>query len=71
MAHHQAAISFRLAMPNLSTWDGIHAYIACVAQGVVMKVFSGRDGTQLLYAAQVAISVMQHKAEEMKKEAKQ
>ncbi|MFZ1085458.1 MAG: hypothetical protein WAN35_10870 [Terracidiphilus sp.] len=54
-----AKIMYRLALPPLGTYEEIHAYIACVAQGVALGIFSGRDGSQLLYAAQVALSVVQ------------
>jgi hypothetical protein len=64
MAHHQASISYRLAMPQMDSWEGIHANIACVAQGIAMRIYTGRDGSQLLYAAQVAISVLEHQQKE-------
>lgn len=55
----KACILYRLAMPPLDSFQEIHAYIACVAQGVAFGIFSGRDGSQLLYAAQVALTVVQ------------
>jgi hypothetical protein len=58
----RASIMYRLAMPPLDSYAEIHAYIACVAQGVALGIFSGRDGSQLLYAAQVALSVVQVQA---------
>lgn len=36
--------------------QSIRAYIACVAQGVNLRVLSGREGSQMLYAAQVVMS---------------
>lgn len=54
-----ARIMYRLALPALDSYEEIHAYIACIAQGVALGIFSGRDGSQLLYAAQVALSVVQ------------
>lgn len=56
---NRANIMYRLALPPLGSYEEIHAYIACIAQGVAMGIFSGRDGSQLLYAAQVALSVVQ------------
>ncbi len=56
---NRACIMYRLALPALDTYEDIHAYIACIAQGVALGIFSGRDGSQLLYAAQVALSVVQ------------
>jgi hypothetical protein len=39
----------------------IRAYISAIAQGIQLEVFDGRDGSQLLYAAQVALSVLKQK----------
>lgn len=64
----RAAVHYRLAMPSMETYEGIHAYIACVAQGIALGIFNGRDGSQLLYAAQVAISVVNQQRKEDKKE---
>ena len=35
----------------------LKAAIACIAQGIQLEVFDGKDGSQLPYAAQVALSV--------------
>jgi hypothetical protein len=45
-------------MINLTS---IKAAVACVAQGIQLEVFDGRDGSQMLYAAQVAISIHREK----------
>lgn len=50
-----AAIAYRCALPSLKP-NQVQAYIACVAQGVSLDVFTGRQGSQLLYAAQVCAS---------------
>lgn len=52
-----AKTAFRLAMPVMETREDIRAYIACVAQGLNLEVFTGRDASQMLYAAQVALSL--------------
>ena len=51
-----ASVAYKLAMPKMDTKPGIRAAIACIAQGIQLEVFDGRDGSQLLYAAQVALS---------------
>ena len=48
-------------MPAMDSHAGIRAAVACVAQGVTLEVFDGRDGSQLLYAAQVAITILNNK----------
>ena len=50
------ALAYRLAMPSTETLADIRALIACVAQGINLQVFEGRESTQLLYAAQVALA---------------
>jgi hypothetical protein len=48
--------AFSNAMPPLSTLESIRDFIACVAHGILIGVFSTEQSTRLLYAAQVAIS---------------
>jgi hypothetical protein len=48
--------AYRCAMPDLSGLQSIQDFIACVAFGMVIAPDSFRDGPQLLYAAQVAMS---------------
>ncbi len=52
-----ASVAYKLAMPKMDTITSIRAAIACIANGVALEVFDGRDGSQLLYAAQVALTV--------------
>jgi hypothetical protein len=52
-----AAVAYKLAMPNMTTANAVKAAIACVAQGINLEVFDGREGSQLLYAAQVALTL--------------
>lgn len=60
-ALRMAQVAYKLAMPSLDQLSGIRAAIACIAQGIQLEVFDGRDGSQLLYAAQVAITVQKKK----------
>lgn len=60
-ALRMAAVAYKLAMPEMDSLASIKANISCVAQGITMEVFDGRDGSQLLYAAQVAMSVVKTK----------
>lgn len=64
-AARMAAVAYKLAMPKMTTLPTIRAYISCIAQGIQLEVFDGRDGSQLLYAAQVALST--HKPKGAKK----
>ena len=56
-----AAVAYKLAMPRRESLAAIRAAIACIAQGIALEVFDGRDGSQLLYAAQVAMSTLKAK----------
>jgi hypothetical protein len=64
-ALRMASVAYKLAMPKMDSLPAIRAAIACVAQGITLEVFDGRDGSQLLYAAQVALATL--KAKEKKK----
>jgi hypothetical protein len=56
-AVRMAQVAYKLALPTMINKAAIRAAIACIAHGVALEVFSGRDGSQLLYAAQVALSL--------------
>jgi len=60
-ALRMASVAYKLAMPKMDSLLTIRAAIACIAQGIQLEVFDGRDGSQLLYAAQVALSVLKQK----------
>jgi len=60
-ALRMASVAYKLAMPKMDSLPTIRAAIACIAQGITLEVFDGRDGSQLLYAAQVALSVLRQK----------
>ena len=61
-ALRMASVAYKLAMPKMDSLPTIKAAIACIAQGIQLEVFDGRDGSQLLYAAQVALSIHRPKA---------
>ena len=52
------AKAFRGAMPPLSGYENIRDFIACVAYGMLIEAIRHNDGSQLLYAAQVATSAL-------------
>jgi hypothetical protein len=67
--HRAASEAYRLAMPSTETLADIQALIACVTQGINLQVYEGRESTQLLYAAQVALAAQKPpKAEKAKRE---
>ncbi len=60
-ALRMAQVAYKLAMPKMDSLPSIRAAIAAIAQGIQLEVFDGRDGSQLLYAAQVALAVLRQK----------
>jgi hypothetical protein len=50
--------SYKLALPELDTVAHIREFIGHVAQGIAHGIFTGREGSQLLYAAQVALTLV-------------
>jgi hypothetical protein len=60
-ALRMASVAYKLAMPKMEDLPSIRAAIACIAHGIQLEVFDGRDGSQLLYAAQVAIATLKAK----------
>ena len=65
-ALRMASVAYKLAMPRMESLSSIRAAIACIAQGISLEVFDGRDGSQLLYAAQVAMSTLKAKGAKKK-----
>jgi hypothetical protein len=51
-------LAFKLELPGLGSIGEIRLNIEAVAQGIAMGIFTGREGSQLLYAAQVALSAI-------------
>jgi hypothetical protein len=60
-AIRMASVAYKLAMPKMDSLPAIRAYVSAIAQGITLEVFDGRDGSQLLYAAQVALTVLKQK----------
>ncbi|HTB95791.1 MAG TPA: hypothetical protein VK716_02185 [Terracidiphilus sp.] len=60
-ALRMASVAYKLAMPKMDDLASIRAAIACIAHGIQLEVFDGRDGSQLLYAAQVALATHKKK----------
>jgi hypothetical protein len=58
-----AGVAYRRALPTPETLADIQAFIACIAQGINYQVYEGRESTQLLYAAQVALVAQRPKPE--------
>ena len=58
-----ASVAYKLAMPKMDSLPSIRAAISCIAQGINLEVYDGRDGSQLLYAAQVALSTLKPKGQ--------
>ena len=55
LATQAAAPAYCHAMPMLAGPEGIRDFIACAAHGMLVGAISAEKGSQLLYAAQVAI----------------
>ena len=57
-ARQRAALAFRLAMPPLSGYQNIQDFIACVTYARLQKIIDREDASELLHAAQVALSAI-------------
>jgi len=56
-----ASVAYKFAMPRVESLNALRAAITCIAQGIALVVFDGRVVSQLLYAAQVAMSTLKAK----------
>jgi hypothetical protein len=61
-----AALAYRGALPPLVGHQGIRDFIACVAHGMLMEAIPTERAGQLLYAAQVAIGLIQRTPKSVK-----
>ncbi len=59
-ASYSAARAYRDEMPPLIGYDDIRAFIACVAQGILLDAFDSTQSSKLLYAAQVALTTVRN-----------
>jgi hypothetical protein len=64
-AHH-ADVSYRDAMPPLVDDESIRDFIACAAHGMLIGAIDHKSGTQLLYAAQVALTAFRREPPQAK-----
>jgi hypothetical protein len=55
---HEAKGAYKRAMPLMVDMESIRGFISCVAQGMLLGVFSGSEASKLLYAAQVELSTL-------------
>lgn len=55
---HDAQYAYRRTLPPLTGYKNIRDFIACVAHGVLIQAIPERQGSTLLYAAQVALSTI-------------
>ncbi len=53
-----ADIAYRNAMPDLSGYENIRDFIACVTYGMLFNIIDSIEGPKFLYAAQVAIGAL-------------
>jgi len=54
----RASQAFFNAMPDLTEYENIRDFIACVAQGMLLGAIQPIEGPKILYAAQVAVSAL-------------
>jgi len=54
----RADLAYQAAMPNLSGYENIRDFIACVSYGTIAGGVHPIESTRLLYSAQVAISAL-------------
>ncbi len=61
-AAYAGAQAYRDSMPILVGFENIRDFIACTAQGILIGSIDERKSTKLLYAAQVALSLIRRQA---------
>lgn len=57
-ANELASDAYRAAMPDLTGYENIRDFIACVTHGMITGAVHPIEAPRLLYAAQVAISAL-------------
>jgi hypothetical protein len=50
--------AYRRAMPILSTYESVQAYIACATHGLLIGAIAPEESGHILYAAQVALGAL-------------
>ena len=58
-AAKEAGKAYCNAMPLLTGYEGIRDFIACAAHGILIGAIPPEKSGQLIYAAQVALSILQ------------
>jgi hypothetical protein len=61
--------AYRDAMPDLSGYENIRDFIACITHGMICGSIHQIDGPKLLYAAQVAVCALRQEPKEPKRPA--
>jgi hypothetical protein len=61
VAEYEASKVYRYNMPPLTGYQEIADYITCVTYGMAMAAIVTKEGTRLLYAAQVALAALRCK----------
>ena len=56
-ALRMAAVAYKLQIPNMTCFASAKSAFACATHGILLEVFEGNQGSQLLYAAQVAYTI--------------
>jgi hypothetical protein len=57
-----ASQAYRDSMPILAGYENISNFIACTAQGILIGAIDSRKSSTLLYAAQVALSLISRRS---------
>ena len=60
-ALRMAAVAYKLQIPKITCFASIKTAFACITHGISLEVFEGNQGSQLLYAAQVASLIYNQK----------
>ncbi len=60
-ALRMAAVAYKLQIPKMENLASTKSAFACIAHGISLEVFDGPQASQLLYAAQVASTLYNHK----------
>lgn len=55
-----ANVAYRNAMPDLSGYENIRDFIACITYGMLFDIIDSIEGLKFIYAAQIAIGAPRH-----------
>ena len=64
LAGYYAEAAYREAMPALDDRESNRDFNACAAHGMLIGAIEFQHGTQLLYAAQVALGTLSHQPQQ-------